>query len=139
MPDVRRKLRAHGVAVDPHLDVDPRGLEQGDTLAGHARIGIDRPDHYASDARLDDRLDARSRAPHVTTRLERHHHRCALGRVAGAAQGDDLGVGLAGRLRVTLAQRSPRARRRRAPRPRDSAARGVALAPPRPSPWTSVH
>jgi hypothetical protein len=87
-----RAVELSGLSLEePHLDGDPGGAERLCSPGRH-RVGIRLGEHDAHDARLDERVGARTRAAGVVARLERHHGRRALGGVPGLGEGRGLGV-----------------------------------------------
>ena len=99
---VRRERAGGGVGADPDVDGDAEVAELGDALPGDVRVGVFDRDHDAGDAGLGECDDTRPGATLVGAGLERGEHGGAAGAVAGFAQGFDLGVGTAGRLRGAL-------------------------------------
>ena len=100
------------VSVDGEVVTDAgRKLEPGQTLTGHARVGIDQAGHHPGHAGLDQGVAARAGAALVGARLERDigtgttHRMAAGGRIA---QRHHLCVGVAGGLGVAFADDLPR-------------------------------
>jgi hypothetical protein len=100
--DVQLARGVAPVAAD-HVDVDSSGAKASEAGTGHARVRVLDGRHHARDARRDQRVAARRRAPVVRAGLERDDGsgaaRVAAG-LAGQAQGMHLGVFTAGLLRV---------------------------------------
>ncbi len=95
---VRGELSPGVVDQDPDDDLDARGPQPGDALAGHLRVGILDGDDDPTDAGLDDGVGARAGAARVRAGLERGREGGAPRRLTGGLKGDDLGVATPGRL-----------------------------------------
>ena len=108
--EVRREREARVVGADPDVDGDPLLPQLRDAARpAHVRIGILERDDDPGDARLDQRLGARRRAPLVRAGLERD----VGGRAAGAVAGRARGPRLRRARRRGAAWRPPRPPRRR--------------------------
>ena len=105
-PETRQETRVEALGLrseEALFDRDPGGAEPANALPVGARIGVAHRDDHARDAGLAHRVDARRGAALVRARLEIGVERRAARAVARFAERVDFGVGLAGRVVITLA------------------------------------
>jgi hypothetical protein len=101
---------ARGLGQQAGLHRDAGAVQGLDAGAGHLRERVAHRHHHAGHAGLDERQHARRRAAMVGAGFQRHVHRGAARIVAagaGVAQGHDLGMRVAGGLRVAAADDPP--------------------------------